>query len=54
MAAELDDSAQMNFKRWNILNASNRAVKTGASYAENIDYLTEWIRERIAFLNTKW
>ena len=54
MAAELDDSAQMNFKRWHILNASNRAVKTGASYAENIEYLTGWIRERIAFLDTKW
>ena len=54
LAAEMDASAQMNFKRWNIFNASNRAVKTGATYAENIETLTQWIRDRVAFLDSKW
>ncbi len=54
MAAEQDASAQMNFRRWNILNAANRAVKTGASYAENIEYLTGWIRDRVKFLDGVW
>ena len=54
IASELEASAQMNFRRWNILNAENRAVKTGATYAENIDYLTEWIRRRIDYLDTQW
>ena len=54
IAEELDASAQMNFRRWNILNAANRAVKTGASYAENVEYLTGWIRARIEYLDTQW
>ena len=54
LAEEMSASAGMNFKRWNIFNAVNRAVKTGATYEENIAYLTEWIRSRVAFLDTVW
>ncbi|MCR4708434.1 MAG: CotH kinase family protein, partial [Clostridiales bacterium] len=48
LGEELSASAAMNFKRWNIFNAVNRAVKTGATYEENIAFLTYWIRDRVA------
>ena len=54
IAEELSASAGMNFKRWNIFNAVNRAVKTGATYEENVEYLTDWIRRRVAYLDTQW
>ena len=54
IAEELSASAGMNFKRWSIFNAANRAVKTGATYEENLEYLTKWIRRRVAFLDTEW
>ena len=54
LAQEMDASAQMNFKRWLILNSQDHWLKTGATYAANIDYLTDWIRQRIAFLDKKW
>ena len=54
IAEELSASASMNFKRWNIFNAVNRAVKTGATYEENVEFLTDWIRRRVSFLDTQW
>ncbi len=53
-AQELSASAEMNFTRWRVLNHSTRAVKTGASYAENIEYLRGWIIERMRFLDDAW
>ncbi len=53
-AQELEASAQMNFTRWRVLNHRTRAVKTGATYAENIEYLREWIEARMAFLDSQW
>lgn len=44
----------MNFERWRVLNHSSRAVKTGATYEENIEYLRQWIKERIEYLDTRW
>lgn len=54
LAAELDGSAAMNFLRWRVFNHSTRAVKTGADYAENIEYLRGWIRGRLAWLDGQW
>lgn len=53
-AEELSASAAMNFERWRVLNHSSRAVKTGATYEENIEYLRQWIKERIEYLDTRW
>lgn len=53
-ARELDASAQMNFKRWRVLNHSTRAIQTGATYDENIEYLTSWIRLRMQALDESW
>ncbi len=53
-AEELNASAQMNFVRWRVLNNRVRAVKTGASYEENIEYLRAWIRDRMEDLDQNW
>lgn len=53
-AAELDASAQMNFARWRVLNNKGREMRTGATYEENIDYLKNWIRERMKVLDGAW
>lgn len=53
-AAELEKSAEMNFSRWRVLNNQVRAVKTGADYEENIEYLRGWIKERMAYLDKNW
>ena len=53
-AAELEASAQMNFARWRVLNNQVRAVKTGADYEENIEYLRGWIKDRMAYLDKNW
>ncbi|MBQ4266029.1 MAG: CotH kinase family protein [Clostridia bacterium] len=53
-AGELAASAEMNFLRWRIFNHDTRAVKTGADYPQNIEYLRRWIRARMAYLDTAW
>ncbi len=53
-AAELNDSAQMNFARWRVLNSSARELKTGATYDENIEYLRSWIMDRMLVLDEAW
>ena len=53
-AAELNDSAQMNFARWRVLNSKARELKTGATYAENIEYLRKWIMDRMIVLDEAW
>lgn len=53
-AEELEASAEMNFVRWRVLNNQVRAVKTGANYEENIEYLRNWIKERMAYLDKNW
>lgn len=52
--AELAASANMNFTRWRVLNHETRAIKTGASFEENIEYLRTWIKERMAYLDQSW
>ncbi len=52
--AFLDASATMNYKRWVVFNIASRRVKTGKDYAANIEYLTNFIEERMAFLDEKW
>ena len=53
-AQELKDSAEMNFARWRVLNSKAREMKTGATYAENIEYLRDWIRSRMTVLDAAW
>lgn len=53
-AQELSASAEMNFVRWRVLNNQARAVKTGASYEANIEYLRDWIRKRMNYLDKNW
>lgn len=53
-AAQLSASAEMNFARWRVLNHKTRAVKTGANYEQNIEYLRKWISDRMAYLDKAW
>ncbi|MGN0775553.1 MAG: CotH kinase family protein [Candidatus Ventricola sp.] len=53
-AQELSASAEMNFVRWRVLNHNTRAVKTGATYEENIAYLKNWIEARMEYLDENW
>lgn len=53
-AQELSASAEMNFVRWRVLGHQTRAVKTGATYEENIAYLKSWIKRRMAYLDKSW
>jgi len=53
-AAELEATAAMNFKRWPVFNVAARPIKTGANYAENIDFLKTFLTERMAFLEKEW
>lgn len=48
------DCAAMNFVRWPVFNIKARLVRTGADYQENIDYLTTFLRKRMAFLEREW
>ena len=53
-AAWLEASAAMNFKRWPVFNIKARPIQTGANYAENIEYIRNFLTERMAFLNEAW
>lgn len=53
-AAEISACADMNFSRWQVFNAANHQVKTGADYAQNIDYLKNYLSGRMAFLSGEW
>lgn len=53
-AAGMEASAAMNFSRWQVFNASNRTIKTGKDYKENIAYLKNFLSGRMAFLDENW
>lgn len=53
-AEELAASAEMNFARWRVLGHASRAVDTGESYEENIEYLRSWIKKRMEYLDQNW
>lgn len=53
-AAELSASAEMNFARWDVLNHETRAIKTGETYQENIEYLRGFIAARRTYLDSQW
>ena len=53
-AAEIEACAAMNFTRWPVFNAKSRIAKTGATYQENIDYLCNFLQERLTWLQTQW
>lgn len=50
----LNDTAAMNFKRWPVFNAKGRDIKTGENYQENIDYVKNFLTQRMAFLDETW
>lgn len=47
-------AAAQNFSRWNTFNHKDLPVKTGADFAENIDYLRTFLTERMAYLDSIW
>jgi len=51
---ELLESARMNFERWRVLGHASRAVDTGDSFEENIEYLRTWIKKRMEYLDKNW
>ena len=53
-AKEVEASAAMNFSRWQVFNTSERHVKTGEDYPENIAYLKDFLQKRMDFLNENW
>ena len=54
LAAHLDATAAMNFVRWPVFNVKARPIQTGANYAENIDYVRNFLTQRMAFLEKEW
>ena len=54
-AADLEDAQARNFERWPILDEDvwpNAFV--GGTYAAEVDYLTEWLVDRLAWLDGEW
>lgn len=54
LGAKLEASAAMNFKRWPVFNLKSRPIKTGADYQENLDFVKNYLVERMAFLKDEW
>lgn len=54
LEAHLESSAAMNFIRWPVFNNQARPIETGATYAENIQYIRTFLTERMAFLEEEW
>ena len=53
-ASGISSCAAMNFKRWPMFNVEARKIKTGADYAENIQYLKTFLTTRMEFLEKEW
>ena len=55
MADDLFVSAEINFKRWDILGRyvwpNPEGYKARTSYQSEVDYLVEWLRNRIAWMD---
>jgi hypothetical protein len=55
LEAELNESQQLNFQKWNILNRKIfREVFLFPTYKDEIDYLVQYIEERAAFLTEQF
>jgi len=50
----LTDAARMNFTRWRTFNADEFPVKTGANFHENIEYIRDFLTQRMAYLDGLW
>jgi hypothetical protein len=52
----LEDSAQMNFIRWNIedIYDDNSIIRSGDTFDECVDSLKNFIEERTEFLSSQW
>lgn len=54
IAEELEQSQQLNFKRWPILNSYiHQNPKVPATYQEEIDDIKQYVRERFEWMNKK-
>ncbi len=53
-AAEVEQSAAMNFILWPMKQSRENIASTGKTFKANIDYLTNYITERYAFLDSEW
>lgn len=53
-ALMLQNASEMNFTRWKTFNAKEFSVRTGADYAENIEYLRTFITDRMQYLDSLW
>ncbi len=53
-AALMEASAKLNFTRWRTFNADEFPVRTGADYAENIEYLRTFLTKRMEYLDSVW
>ena len=52
-AAEIAESAEMNFLRWPI-SAGKNAKRTGLTWEKNVTYLEDILRQRYEFLQSIW
>ena len=57
-AEEIRVSAEMNFKRWDVLGRSISSDAPGyenrLTFQSEVDYLKTWIGKRLEWLNTQW
>ena len=52
--ADMDASARMNFVRWRAANVKGYYTGSGQSFDASVQYLRDFIAQRLAFLDTQW
>ena len=53
--SELEASANMNFSRFKFLGTTYwGSAATGSTYSDNINYVNNFIKKRVAYLNSVW
>ena len=50
----LEASAKMNFKRWGVLGTTTTGIVTGSSYSSNIDFVSNFLKNRSNYLNKQF
>lgn len=53
-AKQIEDSAAMNVLRWPRQKKASTVAQTGYTFKENIDYLQNYIADRLEFLDVEW
>jgi hypothetical protein len=54
-ARELDEAQERNFQRWQIMGQPvNPNWYVGSSFAEEVNWMKNWIQERVAWIDSQF